>query len=106
MRPRERLCQEVRGTKSPDENLISGLRGSKPIDGFFQVGDGARFLGDKRFIRNVLALRASPLASSRFRSVLPAFWRHSGHGDRLSLTNESALGETSAEMLTFGTLCP
>ena len=32
--------------------------------------------GDKRFIRNVLALRASPLASSRFRSVLPAFWRH------------------------------
>ena len=41
--------------------------------------------GDKRFICNVLALRERPLASSRFRSVLPAFWRHFGHGDCSSL---------------------
>ena len=65
---------------------------------FFQVGDGARLLATSASSCKVLALRDRPLASPRVRSVLPAFWRHFGHGDCSPLRNEPALGETSARV--------
>jgi hypothetical protein len=44
--------------------------------------------GDKRLIPNDLRSRRGPLASSRFRLLLPAFWRQLGHD---LLTSASSL---------------
>jgi hypothetical protein len=60
---------EVERREVPRPRKVSGLRGSKPTNHLFQIGDGARFL-----------------AFTEILSIHPASWRHFGYGSLVTIT--------------------